>query len=233
MANVTAGYNWTSGETVTPAKLNSAAAPTVVVADNEVTTAKIADGNVTTAKIADSNVTAAKLASSAVETAKIADGAVTNAKVADGAVVKVLQASNATRQAVTGIIPIDNTVPLVTEGDEILSQAITPTTATNKVLVRAVVPFTASAAYNVTFSLFRGSTCIAATTVAPTTSDYGQVATIEFFDSPASASSQTYSVRAGANAAATTSVCGYHSLGTTLFNGTYYRTLTLTEIKAS
>jgi microcystin-dependent protein len=42
MATVTAGYNWVSGETVTPAKLNSAAAPTVVVADGEVTVAKLA-----------------------------------------------------------------------------------------------------------------------------------------------------------------------------------------------
>jgi len=52
MATVTASYNWVSGETVTPAKLNSAAAPTVVVADNEVTTAKILDANVTDAKLA-------------------------------------------------------------------------------------------------------------------------------------------------------------------------------------
>jgi microcystin-dependent protein len=52
MATVTASYNWVSGETVTPAKLNSAAAPTVVVADNEVTTAKIADLAVTAGKLA-------------------------------------------------------------------------------------------------------------------------------------------------------------------------------------
>jgi hypothetical protein len=51
MATVTAGYNWVSGETVTPAKLNSAAAPTVVVANDEITTAKIVDGNVTLAKL--------------------------------------------------------------------------------------------------------------------------------------------------------------------------------------
>jgi microcystin-dependent protein len=51
MATVTASYNWVSGETVTPAKLNTTAAPTVVVADNEVTTAKILDGNVTLAKL--------------------------------------------------------------------------------------------------------------------------------------------------------------------------------------
>jgi hypothetical protein len=61
MATVTAGYTWTSGETVTPTKLNSTAAPTVVVADNEVTTAKILDANVTTAKIADDAVTNDKL----------------------------------------------------------------------------------------------------------------------------------------------------------------------------
>jgi hypothetical protein len=52
MATVTAGYNWVSGETVTPAKLNSAAAPTVVVANDEITTAKILDANVTLAKLA-------------------------------------------------------------------------------------------------------------------------------------------------------------------------------------
>jgi hypothetical protein len=72
MATVTAGYTWTSGETVTPAKLNSAAAPTVAVANDEITTAKILDAN----------VTAAKLASNAVETAKILDANVTQAKLA-------------------------------------------------------------------------------------------------------------------------------------------------------
>jgi hypothetical protein len=98
MATVTASYNWVSGETVTPTKLNSTAAPTVVVADNEVTTSKILDANVTTAKIADANVTAAKLASNAVETAKIADDAVTNDKLTlaanAGEIKKALNADN-------------------------------------------------------------------------------------------------------------------------------------------
>jgi hypothetical protein len=71
MATVTASYNWVSGETVTPAKLNTTAAPTVVVADNEVTTAKILDANVTTAKIADANVTTAKIVDANVTPAKL------------------------------------------------------------------------------------------------------------------------------------------------------------------
>ena len=51
MANVTPGIVWTSGETVTPAKLNSAAAPVVTLNDGEVTTNKLADGAVTTPKL--------------------------------------------------------------------------------------------------------------------------------------------------------------------------------------
>ena len=70
MATVTPGIVWVSGETVTPAKLNSAAAPTVVVANNEITTAKILDANVTDAKLATGAVTGAagggKLAASAI-----------------------------------------------------------------------------------------------------------------------------------------------------------------------
>jgi hypothetical protein len=99
MANVTPGYQWTSGEVVTPAKMNSAAAPTVALADNEVTSAKILNGAVTNVKLASDldaskltagtlpdarigagAINASRLASDAVETAKILNAAVTPAK---------------------------------------------------------------------------------------------------------------------------------------------------------
>jgi len=86
MATVTASYNWVSGETVTPAKLNTTAAPTVVVADNEITTAKILDANVTTAKIADANVTNAKLATG-IDASKLTTGTLPIARIADAAVI--------------------------------------------------------------------------------------------------------------------------------------------------
>ena len=64
MATVTPGIVWVSGETVTPAKLNSAAAPTVAVADGEVTDAKLAatlDLSSKTVTLPDDSVTNAKL----------------------------------------------------------------------------------------------------------------------------------------------------------------------------
>ena len=98
MATVTASYNWVSGETVTPTKLNTTAAPTVVVADNEVTTAKILDANVTNAKLA-SDIDASKLTTGTLPIARIADDAVTNDKLSlaanAGEIKKALNADNA------------------------------------------------------------------------------------------------------------------------------------------
>jgi hypothetical protein len=71
MATVTASYNWVSGETVTPAKLNSTGAPTVVLADGEVTNAKLATG-----------IDASKLTTGTLPIDRIADAAVTQAKLA-------------------------------------------------------------------------------------------------------------------------------------------------------
>jgi hypothetical protein len=97
MATVTASYNWVSGETVTPAKLNTAAAPTVVVADNEITTAKILDANVTNAKLA-SGIDASKLTTGTLPIDRIADDAVTDAKLSlaanAGEIKKALNADN-------------------------------------------------------------------------------------------------------------------------------------------
>ena len=91
MATVTAGYTWTSGETVTPAKLNSAAAPTVVVADNEVTTSKILDANVTAGKLAATLDLSGK-------TVTLPDDSVTDAKLSlaanAGEIKKALNADN-------------------------------------------------------------------------------------------------------------------------------------------
>jgi microcystin-dependent protein len=64
---VTPGYEWSSGEIVTPAKMNLAAEPGV--------TAVVADGEITASKLAASSVTSTALATGAVTSDKIASGA--------------------------------------------------------------------------------------------------------------------------------------------------------------
>ena len=97
MATVTQGYTWTSGETVTPTNLNATAAPTVVVADNEVTTAKILDAAVTNAKLA-TGIDASKITTGTLPIDRIADDAVTDAKLSlaanAGEIKKALNADN-------------------------------------------------------------------------------------------------------------------------------------------
>jgi hypothetical protein len=87
---VTPGYNWVSGEVVTPAKMNLAAAPTV--------TAVLADGEVTNVKLA-TDIDASKLTTGTLPIARIADDAVTDAKLSlaanAGEVKKALNADNA------------------------------------------------------------------------------------------------------------------------------------------
>jgi hypothetical protein len=87
MATVTASYNWVSGETVTPTKLNSTGTPTVVLADGEVTNAKLATG-----------IDASKLTTGTLPIARIADDAVTNDKLSlaanAGEIKKALNADN-------------------------------------------------------------------------------------------------------------------------------------------
>ena len=155
MANVSAGYNWVSGETVTPAKLNSTAAPTVVVADNEVTTAKIADGNVTTSKIADASstttgVTNAKLRHSAAlsvigRSANSAGAPADIAAANDGEVFRRSGTSVGFGTVATAGIA-DNAVTTV----KILNANVTPAKLSQPLTLRTAVPTTSGTSIDFT-----------------------------------------------------------------------------------
>lgn len=57
----------------------------------------------------------------------------------------------------TTAIPLDNTVPQITEGDEYMTQAITPKAAANILTVRARMIFAPNGASHVVTALFRDS----------------------------------------------------------------------------
>lgn len=109
-------------------------------------------------------------------------------------------------------IPSDTTAPGSTEGTEVASQAITPSSASNTVLIQAALPVeldlstgggASTGECRVIAALFRGTTCIAAndlyfeaTGLSPTQELAGTIPFL-FEDSPATTSATTYSIRVG------------------------------------
>jgi hypothetical protein len=211
MATITKGRTFVSGETVTPAKLNDVVDLATVT---DIQTADIADGQITTVKIADSNVT--------------------GPKVQDGVSLQTVYSSTSTRTTIGAghEIPEDNTKPQNTEGLEILTTTITPSSNTNKVLIQATINGASSSSTSVLMlALFKdsGADALAVASHAFPANSTAQC-TICFLDSPATTSATTYKLRVGYKSG----TGGFFINGTApLFNGTWISWMTSTEIKSS
>lgn len=122
------------------------------------------------------------------------------------------------------VIPLDDTTPLISEGTEILTANITPTSASNKIQI-ILAGFGGGASY-MAWAVFRNSTCIYVG--LGVNSNFVNIAT-NYEDSPATTSQITYSVRVG-------SVSGgarmNGSLSGRYFGGTAKCTMVLKEIEA-
>lgn len=116
----------------------------------------------------------------------------------------------------TTVLPYDNSTPLVTEGDEVVSVSFTPKIATSKIRIRfsCTTLMTGLAA---SMALFRDSTCIAASASSVSAADSdGQPLEIERIISSPGTSAITFSVRVGPSSAGTIYV--NKDTGGSLFN---------------
>lgn len=192
----------------------------------------LADGSVTTAKLDANAVTSAKLADDAVIQGKVAPGlftattAVTAMKAGgylllhdpdasdvraitvgnafpSGSVVQTVYYEEGSCANVPTQIPYDDTIPQVTEGNEIATAAITPKFSDSKVLVEFTGVVDTNPNDFVTVALFRnGATNAIAAAGIKTNGEPTQVV-LRFRDAPATTSATTYSIRAGADGAST------------------------------
>jgi len=132
----------------------------------------------------------------------------------------------------TSAIPDDDTTPTVTEGTEIHSQAITPSSTSNKIFITGSIEGSSSAANGWGITVFRGSTCIL--TVHQTQamgSTQPNQCSINVLDSPSSTDAVTYSVRAGCMTGS--SAIFVQRRGTEKYNNTMaLNSVTLQEIGA-
>ena len=151
---------------------------------------------------------------------------------ASNLVLQVVQAVDSTYSSTTSVIGFDDTLPLISEGLQILSQVLSTSSATNKILVEVSLPFVASSGANawVAAAVFRDSVCIASTVFITAGANFGGPVSLSILDSPG-ATSATYSVRYGPGATGATAY-NNGTAGQRFLGGASISTLTLSEIQA-
>jgi len=240
-ANSTGGtrYDWVYIK-VDPDKLNNPAADgtDVVTLITQRSTTLATDSNGTPANalaIATVTVTngAVSIANADITDRRVQAGAETSAaSVAPGTVVQVAQTDYSAVATGTTIIPADNTTPQITEGDQYMTISFTPKSATNTLIIEAVVYATSSVITNIIAAVFKdsGADALAAGMQYMATATGSTRISIGCKATAGSTSAQTWTVRAGGAAAGTTTfngLGGVSYLGTTAAKS-YIR---ITEIK--
>lgn len=196
------------------------------------------NSGVATADLADGVLSAdttgrAKMADGFVSTAKIVAGAADHTIVAAGSVVQVVNTQTGAVATGTTVLPSDDSIPQNTEGDQYMSLAITPKSATNKLKIDIVIVMASSAAGTsvMTAALFQDSTVSALAALSQVGSSNGQTHIgFTHWMTAGTTSATTFKVRGGGSAAGTTTFNG-HSGGRHM-GGVMASSITITEIKA-
>lgn len=133
----------------------------------------------------------------------------------------------------TTTIPADDTIPQNTEGDQYMSQAITPTVAPNVLNIEHTGEYFNSGAVGQTVALFQDSTANALSAIymgKEVAANRGAGRLLRYFMPAGTTSSTTFKIRSGGNAAGTTTFNGTASAR--IFGGVSSSTLVVREIVA-
>ena len=147
---------------------------------------------------------------------------------ATGAVVQMQVVQTGTFAEGTTVIPFDNTIPQITEGDEYMTLAITPKASTNRLFIQAVVNGSGNATGDLIAALFVGTTANALAVSNDYDVSRGQMI-INYSMIAGATSELTFRIRAGRSSSGTFYFNGYHD-SLSLFGGTYMSSITITEI---
>lgn len=143
---------------------------------------------------------------------------------------KILQICNFQTGAVavgSTALPFDDTVPQITEGDQYMTLAITPVSATSKLKIDVVVFLDHSTSASKTAALFQGATANALAVGYSGMSAPSEI-TFTHYMIAGTTSIITFRVRAGAAVGATTTFNG--SNGGRVYGGVMVSSITITEI---
>jgi len=97
----------------------------------------------------------------------------------------------------TSTIPKDNTAPEITEGTEIASIAITPSSDSSDIKIEASFTLSNVGGFEQVVSVFRDTTCIGVFERGDRIADRASVVSVDLIDSPATDVEVTYTMRTG------------------------------------
>ena len=175
---------------------------------------------------------ASSITNSNITDSRVQTGAKTSsAQAASGMVVQVVDSLTTGMTTGTTTIPVDNTIPQITEGDQVMSVSITPKSAANKLIIDVVTFGSSSIVGSVTAALFQDSTAnaLAATNGYNTTATGMTTLPLSYSMTAGTTSSTTFKVRFGGNSAGTFTFNG--SAGATLFSTAAKSYIRVTEVK--
>lgn len=145
-----------------------------------------------------------------------------------GSVVQIVQ--NYSGAAATGstLVVSDDTIPQNTEGDQYLSLAITPTSATSTLIIQVSFNYSASASVNVIGALFQDTTASAIAVATSSTINSGGFMQVNLLHkmTAGTTSATTFKFRAGSSATITMNGAG----GARRFGGVYASSIVITEV---
>lgn len=130
----------------------------------------------------------------------------------------------------TTIIPLDDTIPQITEGTEFITLAVTPTSSTNKLKITVTVFATVTGTPWIIAALFQDATAnaLAVATSFNGTSTAGMTITFTHYMTAGTTSATTFRVRIGPSAAGTITFNGQS--GGRLFGGAFASSITIEEL---
>jgi len=232
---------------VTTAKINNLAVTTAKIADNAVNTLEIADKAVTNAKLRDSAALSV-IGRSANSTGVPADivaaldgqflrrsggvvgfGAITTPDLPTSTVSNAKFYDSPTEFVITGIVPLDNTIPQNGEGQQIISGTITPSKTTSKIL--GILSLNGDGTTTSVFAAFRDLVADAISSTWVQNISSSSLVAFQFIDTPATTSLVTYTIRCGPGSAGTLYINRNDTVS--LLGGSNKITLTLLEINPS
>tara|TARA_R110002153_G_scaffold250034_2_gene406652 strand:+ start:201 stop:1133 length:933 start_codon:yes stop_codon:yes gene_type:complete len=222
---------------------NDASVSADKLASNAVTTSKILDANITTSKILDANITTSKLQDNSVSLAKLSGGTANKflgyngsgdpvELDAPGGGIVVQQVSTQTGAVSTGTNTIteDDSIMQSSEGDEVMTRAITPTNSSNLLRIDVTVIGNSTASTVFVGSLFQDSTANALATGLIRLHGASEFATLTYshYMTAGTVSSTTFKVRIATTTAGTLTFNGKSS--SRQYGGVLASSISVTEL---